>query len=97
MDLSIIWNLDAIYVISQIFVLISYSTLAATFVVKDRKKLLAFLLISIASQAVTFFLLSAWSAFWMVGVALIRTIAYLVHDKIKARKQDTASFVCLFV
>lgn len=92
MDLTIVWNLDITYIFSQIFVILSYTTLAATFAVRNRKALLILLLISVLSQAVTFFLLSAWSAFWMVGVALIRTVAYLIHDRVKGKTDKITVF-----
>ena len=65
------------YIISQIFVIISYGLLSITYFSKNRKKVLLINFASIVANAIAFVLLGAWSGFIMSIVAMLRNIIFL--------------------
>ena len=79
------------YIISQIFVILSYLSLSSTYFLKNRKSILIFSLIAVVCNAFAFFFLAAWSGFIMSIVALIRNLILLVQNKYK--KTDKIIFV----
>lgn len=77
------------YIISQIFVIISYFLLAITYAVKNRKQILIYNFGSLIATAVGYALLSAWTGMAMVGVAVIRNIIFLIQNKQGKSEQIT--------
>ena len=74
-------ELDLLFIISQIFVIISYSFLAITYALKERKKILICSFAAVAANAIAFMFLSAWSGFLMSFVAMTRNVIFLFKDK----------------
>ncbi len=79
------WTLA--YILSQIFTVITYGLLGATYYAKDRRNILIINFLSIIANGVAYLLLSAWSGLAMCVVALIRNIIFLVDEK-KNGKRD---------
>ncbi len=75
------------YVLSQIFIILSYVFLIITYYLKDRKQILLFNFASLGTTAISFIFLSAYTGFMMVIVATIRNIIFL-HDEKKYGKRD---------
>lgn len=68
------WSL--IYILSQVFTIITYALLGITYYAKDRKKILILNFISLIANGIAYLLLSAWSGLAMCVVALIRNIIF---------------------
>lgn len=83
------------YVISQILVVISYAFLAFTYLLKERKIILVFSLLSVAINGIAFILLSAWSGFYMLFVAILRNIIFLFRGKNSNDKKDYVDWIIL--
>ena len=71
------------YILSQIFVILSYAMLGTTYLLSNRKQILIFSLLSLVFNGVQYIFLSAWSGLAMVGVAIIRNIIFLVQNKVR--------------
>jgi len=89
MNIEISWDLNTFFILSQIFTVFAYVALGATYIVRTRNQILIFVCISIILQGFAYFFLSAWTAFWMVGIALFRTVAFFVHDKVNKKADKT--------
>ena len=85
------------FIISQIFVIISYSFLAITYALKERKKILICSFLAVAANAIAFMFLSAWSGFLMSFVAMTRNVIFLFKDKNKKDKIDYVDWIILAV
>ena len=83
------------YVISQIFVIISYVLLAGTYFYKDRKKILIMSFGAVASNAIGFIFLGAWSGVVMSLIAMTRNIIFLYRGNDK--KINYIDFIILGV
>ncbi len=70
-----------LYIVSQVFVVISYLLVAITYLVKNRKLILIYCFASVLANAVAYFFLSAWSGLAMCGVAILRNIIFLLQNK----------------
>ncbi len=68
------------YIVSQVFVVISYLLLASTYLVKNRKLLLGLNVLSLFANAGGYYLLSAWSGLAMCGVALLRNVILIAQN-----------------
>lgn len=90
-------ELDLLFIISQIFVIISYSFLAITYALKERKKILICSFAAVAANAIAFMFLSAWSGFLMSFVAMTRNVIFLFKDKNKKDKIDYVDWIILAV
>ena len=93
------WTLT--YILSQIFTVITYGLLAATYYAKDRRNILIINFLSIIANGVAYLLLSAWSGLAMCVVALIRNIIFLVDEKQngkrdKINKTDVIILIILY-
>lgn len=73
--------MDYEFILSQVFVVLSYFFVSLTYFSKNRKVLLFYSISSIIMGAVSYFLLSAWSGLFMSAVALIRNIIFLIQNK----------------
>ena len=74
-------ELTTTYVLSQIFIVISYIFLISTYQLKSRKSILVFNFLSLIATGASHFCLSAFSGMAMTCVALIRNIIFLVQEK----------------
>lgn len=73
--------MDLSYILSQVFVVISYVFIGLTYFAKDRRVLLFYSISSLVMSAISYVCLSAWSGFAMVIVAFIRNIIFLIQNK----------------
>ena len=80
--------LTPVYIVSQVFVIITYILLVITYQVKKRKSILIISFISLITQAATFLLLEAYSGLIMCGVAAIRNIIFLIQENKNGGKSE---------
>lgn len=95
-------NWSLIYILSQIFTVITYGLLAATYYAKDRKKILILSFASLIANGIAYLLLNAWSGLAMCIVALIRNIIFLLDEKKngkrdKINKTDVIILIILYI
>lgn len=69
------------YILSQIFIIISYSLVAMTYVSKSRKAILTYNLIGLVASGLSYTFLSAWTGLAMAGVAMLRNIIFLIQNR----------------
>lgn len=92
-------ELTTTYVLSQIFIIINYVLLMATYQVKSRKTILIFNFGAIVVTGLSYVFLSAWSGLAMVFVAMIRNIIFMIDEKKngKSEKITKKDIVILFI
>lgn len=78
-----------VYILSQIFVVLSYVFLGATYATKNRNLLLFFSIIAIVFNGVSYTLLEAWAGLAVTIVALLRNIVFLIQEKFEGDKDYT--------
>ena len=71
------------YIISQVFVVLTYILLAATYFTSHRTKILVLSLFALFCNGVHYSLLSAWTGLGVVIIATIRNVLFLIQQKIK--------------
>ncbi|MBR3887941.1 MAG: YgjV family protein [Clostridia bacterium] len=76
------------YIISQLFVLNNYVFAMLTYNVRKRKTILLFNMIAATSVLVGFALLGAYSGMAMSIITIIRTIIFLIDDKINGQSKE---------
>lgn len=81
-------NLSVVYILSQVFTIITYVLLALTYYAKDRKKVLTLSFLSLISNGMAYILLSAWTGFAMCIVTLIRNIIFLIDEKKNGKREE---------
>lgn len=69
------------YIISQIFVVLSYASLSTTYFFKNRKFILLFSLLAVICNGFGFFFLGAWSGLAMSVFAIVRNIVFMIQNK----------------
>lgn len=69
------------YIMSQVFVVLSYILLVSTYFMKNKNKILIFNFLSLICIGLEFFLLSAYTGVSMVIVAMIRNIMFSKLNK----------------
>ena len=91
-------ELTTIYVMSQIFAIVGYGFLAATYFLKTRNKILIFSFISLIAMTISFLLLEAYAGVAMMVVAMIRNVIFLREGKrtTKITKKDIAILAVLY-
>ena len=87
------------YILSQVFIIISYICLVFTYQTKNRKSILVYSFVSLIMTGLSYVFLSAYSGLAMVGVAIIRNIIFLIDDKKngKSDKNSTKDYIILGV
>ena len=85
------------YILSQVLIIITYIFLAISYVLKNRKQILAVCVFSLICNALSYLFLSAWSGFVMCLVALTRNAIFLFQHKSDDNKKITKTdYVILF-
>lgn len=94
MDFNISFdNITIALILSQVFTLIAYLSLAVTYLVKKRKFVLLWSLGNTVSFGLgSLFLvihgiLGAWTAFGAMGIAIIRNAAFLINDVLTEKRK----------
>lgn len=77
----------ATYILSQVFTILTYITLAITYYVKNRKTVLVISFLSIVCNGIAYIFLGAWTGLAMCIMALVRNIIFIVDEK-KNGKSD---------
>ena len=85
------------YILSQIFVTITYILLGVTYFVKNRKLLLILSMVAIITNSTSYFFLKAWSGMLVTLLALIRNIIFLVQNKTNEDKIDWVDWLVLSI
>ena len=80
--------MTATYILSQLFIVIECILLATSYQSKSRKKIVLFNLFSLISAGISYMLLSAYSGFAMIIIAIIRNIIFILDEK-KNGKRNT--------
>ena len=80
-------NFSVVYILSQVFTIITYVLLALTYYAKDRKKVLTLSFLSLIANGIAYIFLSAWTGFAMCIVALIRNIFFLIDEKKNGKRE----------
>ena len=81
-------NFSVVYILSQVFTIITYALLALTYYAKDRKKVLTLSFLSLIANGIAYIFLSAWIGFAMCIVALIRNIIFLIDEKKNGKREE---------
>lgn len=71
------------YIISQIFVCLTYIMLGITYLTTKRTNILVFSLIALFCNGVHYTLLGAWAGLGVVLIAVLRNILFLIQQRIK--------------
>ena len=79
---------SVVYILSQVFTIITYGLLALTYYAKDRRKVLILNFLSLIVNGLAYIFLSAWSGFAMCIVALIRNIIFLMDEKKNGKREN---------
>ncbi len=74
-------ELDTTYILSQVFIIISYVFLISTFQLKNRKWILIFGFASAVMTGLSHLCLLAFSGMAMTVVSMLRNIIFMVRDK----------------
>ena len=87
------------YILSQLFIIISYTLLAITYQIKNRKSILILSFMSIAATGLSYLFLSAYSGLAMVIVAAIRNVIFVVDEKKNGKRltNTTKDYIILAV
>ena len=87
------------YILSQVFIIISYILLAFTYQTKNRTNILIFNFGSLIMTGLSYIFLSAYSGLAMVVVAIIRNIIFIIDEKKngKSNKNSTKDYVILAI
>ena len=80
-----------IYFLSQVFVVLCYVFLGATYVTKNRNWILYFSITAIVFNGLSYTLLEAWAGLAVTIVALIRNIVFLIQEKFEGDKDYTVA------
>lgn len=75
------------YIASQIIVIFVYVFLSLTYVVKNRKLLIAFSFMSNFLNAITFILLGSYTSSAMCAISIFRDIVFLIDEKINGKSK----------
>ena len=71
------------YVISQVFVCLTYIMLGITYLTTKRTNILIFSLLALFCNGVHYTLLSAWTGLGVVLIAVLRNVLFLIQQRIK--------------
>lgn len=82
--------MDTAYIFSQIFTIIMYALLAATYFAKNKRAIVIISGASLVANILAYILLGAWTGLAMCIVAMLRNI-YILWDEKKHGKSDKIS------
>ena len=85
------------YIVSQIFAVIMYTSLASTYFVKKRVTVIILNFIGSTSIIVTYVLLGAYSGLAMAIILIIRNIIFLIDNNKEKDKNGKKDFIILGV
>lgn len=90
------------YILSQVFVIISYFLLVLSYQAKSRKNILVLSNISLVANGIAYVFLQAYTGLAMCFVAIVRNVIFLIDEKIngkteKIEKKDTVILAILYL
>ena len=85
------------YILSQVFTIIMYIALGATYYAKDRNKVLIISFLSIISNMIAYTLLNAWSGLAMCALGMFRNIVFLIDEKKNGKREKINKFDIIFL
>jgi len=90
------------YVLSQIFVIISYLLLALTYLKNKRNTILIIGIYSLVALTISYFLLSAYTGVAMTLIAIVRNLIFYIDEKKyghsnKIRNKDVIILIILYI
>ena len=95
-------ELTTTYILSQIFTVVSYIFMAATYFTKDRKTILILSFMVVITNGIAFIFLNAYSGLAMCVVAILRNIIFLFGEREnkktdKMTKEDIIVLIGLYI
>ena len=95
-------ELTASFITSQVLIALFYATLALTYYLEDRRKILIVNMTGIALQGIAFFILGAHTGLAMAIVGVIRNIIFIIDEKKygkseKISKKDIVILAIIYV
>lgn len=81
--------MTTVYILSQVFVVLCYICLAATYIIKNRYVLLSVSILAIVFNAVSYALLGAWAGFVVTIIAVLRNIIFMIQERFEGDKDYT--------
>lgn len=87
------------YILSQVFIIISYVLLIITYQLNNRKKILICNFVAMIATGISYIFLSAYSGLAMTFVAIIRNIIFIIDEKKngKTDKNSTKDYIILTI
>ena len=76
------------YIISQIFIIISYIILASTYHRKDRKSILILNFLGQVSFVIAYIALGAWTGLSMTVVSMLRNIIFIIDENKNGQRNN---------
>lgn len=73
-----------VYILSQVFVCLTYLLMGASYLTKKRVHILFFSFAALVTNAIHYSLLGAWAGLGVVCVAFIRNVLFLIQEKVKS-------------
>lgn len=73
-----------VYILSQVFVCLTYLLMGTSYLSKNRTIILCLSLGALLTNGVHYILLGAWTGLGVVCIAILRNILFLIQSKIKA-------------
>ena len=95
-------NMDIAYIVSQIFTIIMYVLLAATYFTKSKRAIVVISGASLIANIIAYVLLGAWTGLAMCIVCLFRNLYILWDEKKygkseKIRKKDVVFLIIVYI
>lgn len=76
------------YILSQVFIVISYLFLVLTYQSKSRKNILIYSFVSLITNAISYVFLQAYTGLAMCFVAIFRNIIFMVDEKRNGKSDE---------
>ena len=94
--------MDITYIFSQVFVVITYALLMATYLAKSKRSIVLLCSISLVTNATAYILLGAWTGLAMCTIAMLRNLYILWDEKKygkskKIRKKDVVFLIIVLI
>lgn len=98
----ILHKMNALYILSQVFIVIAYGLFMCSYIAKTRIKVLAYSSASLLAEGTAYILLFAWSGVAMVAIASIRNILFWAQARITEKhpnfeKYNWVSLTIIFI
>jgi len=89
---EIVWNITAWFIVAQVLMLVAYAAQNSAYMVKQRVWILVANMIAIGFQMGAFAALGAWTGFWMLGISISRSAAFLANELVTKGKPKNRIF-----